>query len=155
KPYSNTRRQGWKRVQASAAGAGAGGMGAHSRAWSEALSPGWSQGSAARPWICLGGPWPLVAAAGCGQAGVVSPAGDPDDPPPRPGLGARLRLWPAGAVPRGHVLRELGLARQKSRGRAGDRTAHVPHVALAAVAAVPGVGGGDRIPARAGQARTR
>src|SRR5690606_26451005 len=71
KPYSNTRRQGWKRVQASAAGAGAGGMGAHSRAWSEALSPGWSQGSAARPWICPEGPWPLVAAAGCGQAGVI------------------------------------------------------------------------------------
>src|SRR5690606_18963499 len=67
--------------------------------------------------------------------------------PARPGLGARMRVRPAGAVPRGHVLRELGLAREQSAANPGAGAADDADRALAAVAAVPGLRHGYRLPA--------
>src|SRR3546814_2991071 len=61
---------------------------------------------------------------------------------------SRLRFRPADPLPRGHVLRKLGLARQESGRRPDDRTADAADRAMAAVAAVPGLGRRHRLPHR-------
>src|SRR3546814_6125292 len=84
--------------------------------------------------------------------GIVAPPGtgarhaNPVDPPPRPGLDSRLRLRPAAPLPRGHVLRKLGLARQESWRRPDARTADAAYRAMAAVAADPALGRPPRLP---------
>src|SRR5690606_22547835 len=75
------------------------------------------------------------------------------DTPPRPRLGPRFRLRPARALPRGHVLRELGMARRQSRRQPGARAVHDAELAVAPFAAVPGLGRGHRLPARQGPSR--
>src|SRR5690606_38710621 len=77
------------------------------------------------------------------------------DTPPRSRLGPRPRLRPAGALPRGHVLRDLGLAYQQPRGRPRARAVHDAQLAVAAVAAVPGLGRGHGLPAGPRKARCR
>src|SRR5690606_17908603 len=69
---------------------------------------------------------------------------------PRSRLGPRLRVRAARAVPRGHVLRVLGLAREKPTGRPGARTLHAAELALALVPALPRVRRGHGPPARQG-----
>src|SRR3546814_9265441 len=62
-------------------------------------------------------PWVPCAWRGWRPHGIVAPPGtgarhaNPVDPLPRPGLDSRLRLRPADPLPRGPVLRKLGLAR--------------------------------------------
>src|SRR5690606_5859988 len=58
-----------------------------------------------------------------------------------------MRLRRAGAVPRRHVLRDLGLAREQPAACPGTGAADDAQRALAAVAAVPGLGHGHRLPA--------
>src|SRR3546814_7471791 len=83
-------------------------------------------------------PWVPCAGRGWLPHGIVAPPvtvaphANPVDPPPRPGLDSRLRLRPADPLPRGHVLRKLGLARQESGRRPDDRTADAADRAMAA-----------------------
>src|SRR5690606_16853007 len=63
-----------------------------------------------------------------------------------------MRLRRAGAVPRRHVLRDLGLAREQPAACPGSGGAVGALRWLAAVAAVPGRGNGDRLPAGTGPA---
>src|SRR5690606_30024992 len=93
---------------------------------------------------------PVMPGARLGHSLLLRPC---HDTPPRPRLGPRPRLRPAGALPRGHVLRELGMARGQPARGPGARALHDDEFAMAAVAAVPGVRGGHRFPARQGAPR--
>src|SRR3546814_13122957 len=97
-------------------------------------------------------PWVPCAWRGWRPHGIVAPPGtgarhaNPVDPPPRPGLDSRLRLRPADPIPRGDVLRKLGLARQESGPRPDERTADAAAPAQAGAAAVPVPGRPPRPP---------
>src|SRR5690606_36328371 len=79
---------------------------------------------------------------GAGPSGTGPPAATPL----LPRLAADRRLLPAGALPRGHVLRILGLAHQQPAAGGGAGAGDAAHRAVAAVPAVPGLGHGDRVP---------
>src|SRR5690606_22959246 len=98
----------------------------------ETVTPGWR---AQRPPVSL-----VVHPA---DAPAHGPA--PATPLP-PRLAAHRRLRPAGALPRGHVLRELGLAHQPPAAGQRARALHAADLPMAAVPAVPGFRDGDGVP---------
>src|ERR1700721_3698480 len=69
--------------------------------------------------------------------------------PLRPGLGQDRRLDAAASVSRGHVLRDLGLAREEPACLGHDRAPDDAELALAAVVALLGLRRRHRFPAGA------